>query len=109
MIHAQQKGFQPSEVFKGLCEAVARNFKSSIVKGKTFEKPVLFIGGVASNSGVVEALKCNFQSSGIGIDCSGILCLDGGHWCRNGSPERCFCLLELDISKLSRIFNIPER
>jgi predicted CoA-substrate-specific enzyme activase len=57
MVHAQQKGYQPPEVLKGLCEAVARNFKSSIVKGKRFSKPVLFIGGVAVNNGVVQALR----------------------------------------------------
>ncbi len=61
MIHAQQKGYQPPEVLKGLCEAVARNFKSGIVKGKKFEKPVLFTGGVALNSGVVQALKDVFN------------------------------------------------
>ena len=61
MIHAQQKGYEPPEVLKGLCEAVARNFKSSIVKGKIFSKLVLFIGGVAANSGVVQALREVFQ------------------------------------------------
>ncbi|MGB9512337.1 MAG: BadF/BadG/BcrA/BcrD ATPase family protein [Candidatus Acidiferrum sp.] len=35
MIHAQQEGYSTHEVLKGLCEAVARNFKSSIVRGKT--------------------------------------------------------------------------
>ena len=61
MIHAQQKGFQPPEVLKGLCEAVARNFKSSIIKGRAFEKPVLFIGGVAKNIGVVQAFRDVFN------------------------------------------------
>ena len=61
MIHAQQKGFNPPEVLKGLCEAVARNFKSSIVKGKRIKKPVLFIGGVAKNLGVVNAMREIFQ------------------------------------------------
>jgi predicted CoA-substrate-specific enzyme activase len=61
MIHAQQKGYQPPEVLKGLCEAVARNFKSSIIKGRAFKKPVLFIGGVAKNIGVVQAFKDVFK------------------------------------------------
>ena len=34
MIHAQQKGYSPPEILRGLCDAVARNFKSSIVKGR---------------------------------------------------------------------------
>jgi predicted CoA-substrate-specific enzyme activase len=63
MIHAQQKGYTPPEVLKGLCEAVARNFKNSIVKGKKVEKPVLFIGGVAMNSGVVNAMHEVFKLS----------------------------------------------
>jgi len=65
MIHAQQKGFKPEEVLKGLCEAVARNYKSSIIKSKKVKKPVLFLGGVAKNKGVVEAIKgiFNFQEN----------------------------------------------
>jgi len=46
MIHAQQKGYSPEEVLKGLCEAVARNFKSSIMRGRKVVPPVLFLGGV---------------------------------------------------------------
>jgi len=61
MIHAQQKGFKPEEVLKGLCEAVARNFKSSIVKSKKIKTPALFIGGVAKNTGVVNALQEVFK------------------------------------------------
>ena len=30
MIHAQQKGYQPPEVLKGLCNAVVRNYRSTI-------------------------------------------------------------------------------
>jgi predicted CoA-substrate-specific enzyme activase len=57
MIHAQQKGFTPEEVLKGLCEAVARNFKSGITRGKKVVPGVAFVGGVASNQGVVQALE----------------------------------------------------
>ncbi|MFQ6618846.1 MAG: acyl-CoA dehydratase activase, partial [Fidelibacterota bacterium] len=61
MIHAQQKGYEPPEVLKGLCEAVARNFKGSITKGKAIIPPVAFIGGVAANLGVVQALSSIFK------------------------------------------------
>ncbi len=57
MIHAQQKGFQPPEILKGLCEAVVRNFKGTIIKGKPIVPPVAFIGGVAANLGIVQALR----------------------------------------------------
>lgn len=61
MIHAQQKGFTPAEILKGLCEAVARNFKSAITRGKKVEPRVAFIGGVAANRGVVQAIETVFE------------------------------------------------
>lgn len=57
MIHAQQKGFQPPEILRGLCQAVVRNFKGTILKGKKIIPPVAFIGGVAANKGIVLALR----------------------------------------------------
>ena len=60
MIHAQQKGFTPEEIVKGLCDAVARNFKSAITKGKKIVPEVCFVGGVASNRGVVQAIEAAF-------------------------------------------------
>src|SRR5208283_3513111 len=57
MIHAQQKGYSPAEILRGLCDAVARNFKSSIVKGRKVEAPVALIGAVAQNAGVSGALR----------------------------------------------------
>jgi predicted CoA-substrate-specific enzyme activase len=61
MIHAQQKGHGTDEILKGLCEAVARNFKSNIVKGKPVIPPVAFVGGVAQNRGVQAALCQAFR------------------------------------------------
>ncbi len=57
MIHAQQKGFQPPQILKGLCEAVVRNFKGTIIKGKAINPPVAFIGGLAANKGIVASLQ----------------------------------------------------
>jgi len=61
MIHAQQQGYSADQILRGLCEAVARNFKSSIVKGKLVAAPVAFVGGVALNTGVREALREAFR------------------------------------------------
>jgi predicted CoA-substrate-specific enzyme activase len=61
MIHAQQKGYSPAEILRGLCDAVARNFKSSIVKGRPVETPVALIGAVSQNSGVTAALREAFS------------------------------------------------
>ncbi len=63
MIHAQQKGYQPPEVLKGLCNAVIRNYKGTIAKGKTVGSKVAFIGGVAANRGAVLALLDAFELS----------------------------------------------
>ena len=63
MIHAQQKGYGPPEILRGLCDAVARNFKGSITKGKEVIPPVALIGGVALNLGVVQALRALYQLS----------------------------------------------
>ncbi len=65
MIHAQQRGYAPDEVLKGLCDAVARNFKSAISRSRRVEPPVLFIGGVAMNAGMVRSLRDVF---GLGED-----------------------------------------
>ena len=61
MIHAQQKGYKADQILRGLCEAVARNFKSSIVKGRKVVPPVVFVGGLALNAGVRDALREGFR------------------------------------------------
>ena len=61
MIHAQQKGFEPAEVLKGLCKAVATNFKAAVVKGRTPAPPVVLVGGVAANSAVAGELRAAFE------------------------------------------------
>jgi predicted CoA-substrate-specific enzyme activase len=63
MIHAQQKGCSPEEILKGLCEAVARNFKSSINKGKDPVPRVALVGGLFANQGVVRAVRDTFGFS----------------------------------------------
>ncbi|MBI5681932.1 MAG: CoA activase, partial [Deltaproteobacteria bacterium] len=57
MIHLQQAATPDYDIVAGLCYAVARNFKSTIGRGKTFLKPVVFQGGVAANPGVRKAFK----------------------------------------------------
>lgn len=57
MIHLQQIATPVHDIVAGLCYAVARNFKSNLAKGKQLEKPVIFQGGVAANSGVVRAFR----------------------------------------------------
>lgn len=61
MIHAQQKGYTTEQILKGLCDAVARNFKSSILKGRRVTPPVAFIGGVALNQSIRNSLREVFR------------------------------------------------
>jgi len=57
MIHLQQIATPVHDIVAGLCFAVARNFISSLGKGKQFDTPVIFQGGVAANAGVVRAFR----------------------------------------------------
>lgn len=57
MVHAQQKAFTPEEIVRGLCDAVARNYRSSMTKGRSIAPDVALVGGVAANAGVVRALE----------------------------------------------------
>ncbi len=64
MVHAQQKGYSPAEVLKGLCHAVAMNFKSAVVKGRQPQVPIAVMGGVSVNQAVVAELRDVFCFSG---------------------------------------------
>jgi len=57
MIHLQQEATPDYDIVAGLCFALARNFKSTIAKGKKLEKPISFQGGVAANKGMVRAFR----------------------------------------------------
>ncbi len=61
MIHAQQKGFTPPEVLRGLCDAVATNYRSAVVKGHKLESNIAFVGGVSANRAVVRSLERVFE------------------------------------------------
>ncbi len=55
MIHLQQIATPDYDIVAGLCHAMARSFKSNLGRGKEFEKPIAFQGGVAANQGMVKA------------------------------------------------------
>ncbi|MDH3292138.1 MAG: acyl-CoA dehydratase activase [Gemmatimonadota bacterium] len=74
MIHLQQKGTPLPDILAGLCLALARNFKSTIGKGKAFIPPILFQGGVAYNGGVVRAFETALKLE------SGELIVPEHHW-----------------------------
>ncbi len=64
MIHAQQRGATPPQILRGLCEAVAHNFKANVAKGRNLHKRAAFVGGVAHNHGVYAALLRVFSAEG---------------------------------------------
>ncbi len=57
MIHLQQIATPVHDIVAGLCFAVARNFISSLGRGKNIQFPVMFQGGVSSNVGMIRAFK----------------------------------------------------
>jgi predicted CoA-substrate-specific enzyme activase len=95
MIHAQQKGFSPPEILRGLCRAVAQNFKSGIVKGRAVNGPVLLVGGVSNNAGVVQAMREVFE-----LDEHQLVVPELNDWCgaigvamleASGTRKRSYC------------------
>ena len=61
MVHAQQKGYSPPEVLRGLCNAVARNYRTAVVRSHPVDAPVAFIGGMTANVAVVRAMREAFE------------------------------------------------
>lgn len=57
MIHKQQLGYEQSEIIRGLCDALVRNYLNNIAKGKSIKQKVLFQGGVAANIGMKKAFE----------------------------------------------------
>ncbi len=57
MIHLQQQAAPVHDIIAGLCMGLAANLKSNLGRGREFEKPIAFTGGVAANIGVVRAIE----------------------------------------------------
>ena len=57
MIHLQQIATPDHDIVAGLCFAMARNYKATVGKGKKFQTPLLFLGGVAANLGMRRAFR----------------------------------------------------
>jgi predicted CoA-substrate-specific enzyme activase len=57
MIAKQQFGFSKSEIIKGLCEALVRNYINNLGRGKKIQPPYVFQGGVAANRGIRAAFE----------------------------------------------------
>ncbi|NMM62666.1 2-hydroxyglutaryl-CoA dehydratase [Clostridium sp. P21] len=57
MIHKQQLGYSESDIIRGLCEALVRNYLNNVGKGKEIRSEIFFQGGVAANIGMKTAFE----------------------------------------------------
>ncbi|MBU1038140.1 MAG: 2-hydroxyglutaryl-CoA dehydratase [Candidatus Omnitrophica bacterium] len=57
MIHKAALGCKKEDIINGLCEGLVRNFINNVTKNRSLGDPILFVGGVASNQGVVNAFE----------------------------------------------------
>ena len=57
LIHAQQEGYNLGEICDGLCHGLAANIVSTVFSNQKINTPVIFCGGVARNTAVVEHIS----------------------------------------------------
>lgn len=57
IIHRQQEGVSTPNILLGLCYAMIRNYKVTIVRRLPICKPMVFCGGVTCNAGVIRAIR----------------------------------------------------
>lgn len=57
MIHKQQLGYDKSNIIRGLCDALVRNYLNNVGKGKEIIQKVFFQGGVAANIGIKTSFE----------------------------------------------------
>jgi predicted CoA-substrate-specific enzyme activase len=61
MIHLQQKGAEMKEIAFGLCMALARNFRATLLRGTEITLPAVLTGGGAMNAGLARAFSEAFE------------------------------------------------
>jgi predicted CoA-substrate-specific enzyme activase len=57
MIQKQQMGYARDDILYGLCQALVRNYLHNVGAGKEIASPIVFLGGVAFNRGMVKAFR----------------------------------------------------
>lgn len=63
IIHHQQEGVPSEDILKGVAYAIVKNYKSAVIRRLPIESPVLFIGGVAKNQTIIDALRDVLQKN----------------------------------------------
>ncbi len=57
IIHRQQEGVPVEDILQGLCHAMVKTYKATIVRALPVRPPVALAGGVLMNEGVVRAVR----------------------------------------------------
>ena len=63
IVHRQQEGVTTPDILLGLCYAMIRNYKATVVRNLPVKKPMVFCGGVTRNAGVIRAIRDVFELS----------------------------------------------
>lgn len=62
MVHKQQMGHRIEDILYGLCQALVRNYLNNLGLGKELLQPIVFLGGVAFNQGIVRAFETSLKA-----------------------------------------------
>lgn len=62
--HLYQKGTPRNRIAAGVHQAISRNYRSAIARGKEFRDRIAFIGGVSENPAVVKHLSEELEING---------------------------------------------
>jgi len=57
LIHVQQEGYSLQEICDGLCYGLAKNIFNTLFAVDKFKTPILLVGGVSKNKGVIKHLN----------------------------------------------------
>ncbi|MCL5102858.1 MAG: acyl-CoA dehydratase activase [Armatimonadetes bacterium] len=64
IVHLYQKGTTRERISAGIHQAISRNYRSAIARGKEFRDKIAFIGGVSENPAVVKFLSEELELGG---------------------------------------------
>ena len=68
IVHRHQTGVPVEDIAYSLCQAIARHVAAELIRGRQFDVPVVFVGGVASNAGMQRALREVLQLDDGGLE-----------------------------------------
>ncbi|MBN2694725.1 CoA activase [bacterium] len=67
LIHAQQEGYNISQISDGLSKGLAKTIADTLFTDKLSDNPIIFVGGVSKNGAVVKHLE-SFIERGVHVD-----------------------------------------